>query len=575
MLGFCIKKFFKFFGKNNNTYIKYSFLSLLVGLLELFGVALTYPFVIRLIEKNYLDRTSILLGLGIIALFMLKNIFMIVYTFLQARFAKNMEKELNLKFMEFFLSSPYEVSSKISIAKKGIILSFMIPNFVNNFVLRLMNLNVNVFIFILISIFLFLKFPLASIITIFFSILIILLQNKVFKKLIKKYSNQVNQASIDYTQKTNESIFNIKNIKILGKELFFYQRYENSIDKFFKIATKNHFINTIPPYLTEPCIIVVLFILLAVISIQNKSDIGNLVASFAVIATAIFRLAPTISRIQSNLNGINATINVIKDFLDIYADLGINNIKSLSVSDFQKFNTYIELKNISFEYCFQKPILNNINLKINKGDFIGIVGLSGAGKTTLIDIIAGILKPTCGDIYVDDILLKKRLKIGYIPQEFCNINANFRENVVFGEESVDDIRVIDSLKKAQLYDFICKSFDEGIYANPFVDNTGLSQGQRQRLTIARALYSNPDILILDEATSSLDLQTEKEFCNVLLELKKEKTIIAVAHRLSTIKFADKIVFLSYCKISDIGSFEELIEKNQEFYNFVKLNQLEN
>ena len=575
MLKNCIKKFFKYFGNNKKTYFKYSILSLIVGLLELFGVALTYPFVIQLLNKKHLDRSSIILGLVIILLFLSKNIFMLIYTYLQARFAKNMEKDLNLKFMEYFLSSPYQESSKLSIAEKGNILGFMIPNFVNNFVLRLMNLNVCVFIFLLISLFLLFKFPLASIITIFFSILIITVQNKIFKSILNKYSKQLNKASIEYNQKSNEAIFNIKSIKISCNELFFYNRYKKAIEHFFQIATNTHFFNTIPPYTTEPCIIIVLFILIAVISIQNANNTNNLIASFAVIATAIFRLAPTISRIQANLNGIYSTINVINNFLDTYNKFNINNIEHLKTPIFETFNSNIELKNISFEYSPQKPILKNINLKINKGDFIGIVGLSGAGKTTLIDIITGILKPTAGEILVDGNVLNKQLKIGYIPQEFCNINANIRENVAFGAKEINDNLVIDSLKKAQLYNFINDNFQNSIFANPFIDNIGMSQGQKQRLAIARALYTEPDILVLDEATSSLDLKTEKNFCDVLLELKKEKTIIAVAHKLSTIKSADKIIFLANGKISDIGSFEELIKRNKEFYNFAKLNQLNN
>ena len=573
MLRVIIKKFFTIFGDNKSVYVKYLFLSLFVGLLELFGVALTYPFVLRLLNKNELDKSSIFLGIGIISLFIFKNAFMILYTYLQANFAKSIEKELNLRFMEFFLSTSYQNSSQIPIAQKGNILNFMIPNFVNNFILRLMNLNVNLFIFILISIFLVFKFPLASIITVFFSLLIILVQNCLFKNVLSNFSKRINQSSIAYTQKTNEIILNLKNIKISSNEIFFYNHYKKALEKFFKISTYIQILNTIPPYVTEPCIIIVLFILLAVISIQNASNTNTLIASFAVIVTAIFRLAPTISRIQSNINGINSTINVINEFLDTYKDFNLENLDSIKPVDYKEFNSTIELRNVSFEYISEKTILKNINLKINRGDFIGIVGLSGAGKTTLIDIITGILKPSSGDILVDGECLKGHLKIGYIPQDFCNINGSFLENVVLGTEDIDETKVLDSLKKSQLLDFINKNFTDGIYANPFIDNVGISIGQKQRLAIARALYSNPDILVLDEATSSLDLKTEKDFCNVLSEIKKEKTIIAVAHKLSTIKNADKIVFLADGKISDIGSFEELIIRNKDFNNFVKLNQI--
>ena len=133
--------------------------------------------------------------------------------------------------------------------------------------------------------------------------------------------------------------------------------------------------------------------------------------------------------------------------------------------------------------------------------------------------------------------------------------------------------VLVHLKKAQLYDFIIENYKEGIEANPFVDSTGFSQGQKQRLAIARALYSNPDILILDEATSSLDLKTEDEICSVLNSLKGEKTIIAIAHRLSTIKSADRIVFMKNAEIKDIAAFDELISKNKDFKELVELSEI--
>ena len=145
-----------------------------------------------------------------------------------------------------------------------------------------------------------------------------------------------------------------------------------------------------------------------------------------------------------------------------------------------------------------------------------------------------------------------------------------KENVTFGSQNQDDTNVIEALKKAQLYNFIEQNFKDGINSNPFIDSTGFSHGQKQRLALARALYSDSDILILDEATSSLDLKTEDEICNILKDLKGQKTIIAIAHRLSTIKFADRIIFMKKGEISDTGTFEELINKNSDFKELVNL-----
>ena len=400
------------------------------------------------------------------------------------------------------------------------------------------------------------------------------IQNYIFKPKLAQISKNLSVASILFNQRSNEAIINLKGVKVSNNEKFFFDNYKSAIYNFFKIGQETLFLNTIPPYITEPFIIILLFILLSVISIENFSQPEKLVASFAVIVSAIFRLSPTISRIQVNINGINSVLHLVDEFLDLCDKFKISEVKDLTDKDFYYLKNQIELKNINFEYEKEKLVLKDINLTIKKGEFIGIAGLSGAGKTTLVDIISGLLTPTYGEILVDGMKINRPLKIGYIPQEFSVINSSIKENVTFGAKEKDDTAVIDALKKAQLYDFIKNNFKNGINANPFVDSSGLSQGQKQRLVLARALYNDPDILILDEATSSLDLKTEDEICNVLNDLKGSKTIIAIAHRLSTIKFADRIVFMQNATISDIAAFEELCMKNKDFQELVNLASIE-
>lgn len=566
-------KFFQNFKENRKNFIKYSSLSFVAGVLELCGVALTYPFVLKLLSGSN-EKYTIILGLGIVLLFLAKNIFMIFYNYLQAKFTKTLQAEVNLKFMQYFLWAPYKTVSEISFAQKSNIFGCLIPQIINNYILRLLNLNVNLFIFALISTFLVIKFPLATLITVVFAFLLIFVQNKFFKKRLEDTVKDLTKTSVIYNQSTNEALLNLKSVKISNNEKFFFDNYKNAISKFYKIETNTLFLNTIPPYITEPFIIILLFILLAVISFQNYAEPQKLIASFALIVSAIFRLAPTIARIQVNLNGIHSAIPIVEEFLQLYDKLDVKNAKELENKSFAKFNDSIDLVNVSFEYTLGNKVLNNINLKIKKGEFIGIAGLSGAGKTTLVDIIAGLFEPTEGEILLDnkkqDLPQDSPLKIGYIPQEFNIINGSIRENVSFGASKIDDNRVVDALKKAQLYDFIINHYEEGIYANPFVDSTGLSQGQKQRLAIARALYAEPDVLILDEATSSLDLKTEEEICNVLNSLKGNVTIIAIAHRLSTIKSADKIVFMKNGEIIDIAPFDELVCTNSDFKELVDI-----
>ena len=572
-----LKIFFKYFRNNKRTFFSYSFLSFLVGILELFGVALIYPFILKFLSENKSDglqNSPALIGCVIISLFLLKNFIMIKYTALQTNFAKKTEAEVKLKFVNYFLASEYFKTSKISLAEKENILTYIIPNVINNYILRILNLNVNFFIFTLISALLLIKFPIATIFTTCFALILITIQYKFFKPKLKSISEQLSQASSKLNQRCYEIILNIKGVKISNNEKYFYDNYKNAIEHLYKNEQQMLFYNIIPPYITEPFIIILLFTLLTIIAMQNFTQPDKLVASFALIVSAIFRLSPTISRIQVNLNGFNSALPFVDELLNYCHKFDLNNIPQMPNHEFQKFTSTLEFKDINFSYIPNKLALKNINFTINKGELIGIVGLSGAGKTTLADIISGLLKPQSGEILIDGIPQTKPLHIGYIPQEFNIINGTIKDNVTFGAEEQLDNKVIEVLKKAKLYDYINENYPEGIYANPFIDSTGFSQGQKQRLAIARALYSDPDILIMDEATSSLDLKTENELCTVLNSLKKNMTIIAIAHRLSTIKNADKIIFIKNAEIQDIAAFEKLITQNSDFKTFVELSSLD-
>ncbi|MFQ8626044.1 MAG: ATP-binding cassette domain-containing protein [Candidatus Gastranaerophilaceae bacterium] len=185
------------------------------------------------------------------------------------------------------------------------------------------------------------------------------------------------------------------------------------------------------------------------------------------------------------------------------------------------------MKNINFSYNNNRQVLKNLSLEINKGDFIGIIGLSGAGKSTLADVLMGLLPPDSGEIMVDNITLnnknysKFRHMIGYVPQQVNVIVKSFKVNVAWGCTNINEEGVIKALKAAQIYDVI-QEYPEGINANAIVGSNGLSQGQKQRLAIARALYRDAEILIFDEATSSLDVQVENEITEMLKTLSSSK-----------------------------------------------------
>lgn len=566
------KKFFKYYIKDKNALTKYMLLSIIVGFIELFGIALIYPFINKLLTGN---KQAFLVGILIIFAFLAKNIFMIFYSYLQCNYVKECETKINKSLMNYFLRGDYEETSKISLSRKMHILNYLPANAINNYLVRVLNLIVNTFIFVLISAFLFFKFFLATIITLVCAAILLYIQTSFLKNKTSDISKRILEANEQLNLASQEPLLNLKCVKIQNSEEFFTRKYKKNLENFKNLGQRILFYGIIPPYITEPFVIILLLILLSIISVQNCNNVEILMASYAVIAAAIFRLTPTISRMQTNINGINNAIPIIKELVAYYEEFKLENFEKPLGCETVEFQQSIELKKVDFAYNKNNNTLEKINLKINKGEFIGIAGASGAGKTTLADILTGILEINSGEIYIDGNLYPSKkmpkLNIGYIPQEISIVDGSIRENVAFAQLYIDDDRVIEALKQARLYEFINKNYSDGIYAKPFVDSNGFSQGQKQRLAIARALYINPDILIMDEGTSALDLETENEICEVLENLKGEKTIIAIAHRISTIKNCDKIALMNSGRIEATGSFNELNSSNSYFKKLVELN----
>ena len=277
---------------------------------------------------------------------------------------------------------------------------------------------------------------------------------------------------------------------------------------------------------------------------QNK-DSNELLTVLGVFVAATFRMIPSFNRI------IFAVQNM--KYKSSSVDLLFNEFKSFEQSEKTikkykeiKFENKIILKDIIFSYKKNNIILNNISLDINKGDCIGIIGTSGAGKSTFVNLITGLFSPSKGSIKVDGKDIKNytrswQNKIGYVPQDIFLADNTIQNNIAFGIEKEDICHrsIKKSIKNAQLDKFI-NSLDDGLNSQVGERGVQLSGGQIQRVGIARALYNNPEILILDEATASLDSQTEMNFMNSIKKLKGSMTILIISHRMSTLKDCNKI-----------------------------------
>lgn len=588
-------KFIKYYGKNRRLKIFGFFvISLIAGILEFAGIGLIYPFlmlvtspqtvieyksyatIINFFHINHILTITALMGILIVLMFLSKNLLMILCIYLQNKFVINWKNDLNKMLMKFYLNAPYMQMFKTTNSEKIYNLTALTAQTLETFVMRSFVFFTNSIITLIILALLFIKFPAIALFTVIFVIASMVVLNKFFKHKTEVLAPQMLSFSLKNNNQVLENIKNLKEIRIFSAEKYFLDKFNKVQRENNNVIFKNTFYASIPPYLVEIILVISLIILAGLITLKNYGDSSKIIASYGLILGIVFRIAPSLNRIQVALNHMNSSKDLVKKMNDEYEQNHFDVVSNVTNNnDSLEFNEKIKFEDVSFGYRENVSVIKNCSFEIKKGEFVGIIGLSGAGKTTMADILMGLLPVNSGKITVDnEEITEKNINAfrnltGYVPQEVNLLENSFKNNVAWGqdEKNIDDERVVESLKLAQLYDFV----QENGGINSVI--RGLSQGQKQRLMIARGLYKNPEILIFDEATSSLDVETEHEITKMLTSLKGNKTLIAIAHRLSTLKECDKLIYLKDGVIVDVGTFEELENRHEDFKNLIKLSQI--
>lgn len=588
-------KFIKYYGKNRRLKIFGFFvISLIAGILEFVGIGLIYPFlmlvtspqtvieyksyatIINFFHINHILTITALMGILIVLMFLSKNLLMILCIYLQNKFVINWKNDLNKMLMKFYLNAPYMQMFKTTNSEKIYNLTALTAQTLETFVMRSFVFFTNSIITLIILALLFIKFPAIALFTVIFVIASMVVLNKFFKHKTEVLAPQMLSFSLKNNNQVLENIKNLKEIRIFSAEKYFLDKFNKVQRENNNVIFKNTFYASIPPYLVEIILVISLIILAGLITLKNYGDSSKIIASYGLILGIVFRIAPSLNRIQVALNHMNSSKDLVKKMNDEYEQNHFDVVSNVTNNnDSLEFNEKIKFEDVSFGYRENVSVIKDCSFEIKKGEFVGIIGLSGAGKTTMADILMGLLPVNSGKITVDnEEITEKNINAfrnltGYVPQEVNLLENSFKNNVAWGqdEKNIDDERVIESLKLAQLYDFV----QENGGINSVI--RGLSQGQKQRLMIARGLYKNPEILIFDEATSSLDVETEHEITKMLTSLKGNKTLIAIAHRLSTLKECDKLIYLKDGVIVDVGTFEELENRHEDFKNLIKLSQI--
>ena len=404
-------------------------------------------------------------------------------------------------------------------------------------------------------------------------------------KLIRKKTNSLmndvreKQATINIF--LTESLSGIKDLKLSSNEENFIKIFDSINHIMIKNFSSANNWNNLPNY------IVILFGQLSILTLSATLFIsgikgGELASIMAIIVLVFSRTIPLLNKLGSSFNNVSNYSSFIERLSKTITSIEKEKVENNNINYNNRKSEKITWSKITFssvEFRYPKspkPILNKLNFEIKKGLHYGLVGSSGAGKSTTIDLLLGLLEPERGKILIDSIKLSDfgirnwQKKISYVPQDPLISDLSLRENIAFGvpKDLIDDEKIYYCLKQTQLLD-VCNSLPKGIYSDLGNKGINLSGGQKQRVAISRALYQNNEILVLDEATSSLDNKTEKIIQDTIKNLKTKITIISVAHRFSTIKNCDCIFLLDKGILKQQGTFAELNEKSKLFRDLAK------
>ncbi len=592
-------RFLQYFGKGYEfKLVNMLFMAFMTSLLEFLSIVLVFPFMMILVNpgrvvnnpvalffKEHFGITSVnhlilIIGSMIAGIIIIKNIYSILIMYWQNKIMGKWGLEVKEKMLDFFLYSPYEADLKIG--NNNIIskITQNIDDVMQYFVFKVINFISNTLVIILVFSILVFLLPIYTLLAVLFFSIAGSVQSGFFRQWSQRIGiKKANLMNGPYSSVIN-SLSCIKDIKINGCQKFFYDFYKNVSEKMIPFNEKINLIPLMPQYIIEIIFIFTMVILCFGILTKYGQNPSSILITFGVVAIAIYRVVPQVYKNQVYLNYINLYSSRVDELFKMYDEYNLYSYsKNKNTTEKIKFDSNIQIKNLSYSYDKKTNVLNDINLDIKKGEFIGIVGLSGAGKSTLIDCLIGLLEYK-GEIYIDNVLLNTdniqmfRNIIGYVPQKICTVEGDIYTNIAWGVErkDIDKAKADEVLKTAQLYNQL-KQTENGLEIEFRQDGSGLSGGQMQRVGIARALYREPEIIVLDEATSNLDVKIENKLTEVISQIKGNKTIIAIAHRLSTLVNCDRIAYLKDGTVVDVGTFRELCEKYSDFKEIVKLSKI--
>ena len=504
-----------------------------------------YPIIDRAFPNSSDQLIVAVILAGVVGIFLLKEIFLGFSLWMQRGFIARLENRFQTELFDRYTRQPYEfhLTNNSSSLSRNILNS---TNFTNNILDPMFMLLTDGFVTIALCVALVAIEPLAMLITICSVGAVAVIFHNFSKRRIGQWGVERQQQDGIKLQQMSETFGGIKEIKMTGREEYFRERFSSNIGQLALLNRKFTTILGVPRlYLELLSVAGLAALVLSMLAFGSTSE--SLLPILALFAGGAFRLMPAINRITFAFQSLRMGRPIVEVLRADISSPVFTELKNQYPAQVEFLHS-IRLEDISYSYPnAERSVIDGLSFEIMKGSEVGIVGTTGAGKSTLVDILLGLLRPTRGRVMVDGVDISTNIRgwqdlVGYVPQSIFLMDSSIRANIAFGiaENEIDDAKVLRSLKLAQLTEFV-DELPNGL--NEFVGERGvrLSGGQRQRIGIARALYLDPPILVFDEATSALDVETEKDVMKSLEYLRTDRTILIVTHRFSALEHCDQTI----------------------------------
>lgn len=561
------KMWYIFDRKQKTQFFRLMFMVLIGTSLETLGVTAIVPFINAIMNPNKIlgneyvkmvydmlsltkvEHFIIVLAVGLIGVYFLKNLFLIIMYYVQFKFVHNNQVKLSNRLMLCYLNQPYAYHLQHNSAALQTKVNADVENFFTT-VLQLINVITDGCVCLALFVVLFITDKSITMGVVGIVIIFVLTFYRWFKVKMEKMGVQRRVYARKSIQALHQAFGGIKEIKVMGEEKFFARQFNFNHSLMVDARRQVNTYSMMPKPIMETLCIAGLMMVVS-LKIYRGVDMDYFISTLAVFALAVIRILPSSSRLTSNLSNLlygKASVDAIYDDIKEIEVLEEDSEDEVEkITEDISFERNMEARDVCFAYeNSDKNVLEGASLVLPKNKMVAFVGASGAGKTTLADIILGILQFQSGDMLVDGVSVKYKMpawqkKLGYIPQTIYIIDDTIRRNVAFAtkDEDIDDAMVWKALEDAQLKEFV-ESLEEGLDTVIGERGARISGGQRQRIGIARALYRDPDVLVLDEATSALDNETEKAIMDSIEALSGKKTMLIIAHRLTTIQNCDYV-----------------------------------